>query len=125
PATRTTAPALARPGAPAGPTILYSGLTVAAVLAGLLVFPEPFLRSMGLAGVAVVAVVVAAALTLLPAVLALVGTRIKPAAPPAAGAGAGAFARIAHAVQRRPLPPPPPAGPLGGLPSRAPGGPRP
>ena len=76
--------AVARTGATAGRTVVFSGLTVAAVLAGLLVFPDPFLRSMGLAGVAVVAVVMAAALTLLPALLALVGRRITPAEPPPA-----------------------------------------
>jgi RND superfamily putative drug exporter len=76
-------------------------MTIAAVLAGLIVFPDPFLRSMGLAGVGVVAVVVAAAVTLLPALLALVGHRITPARPTT---GVGTFGRIARAVQRRPLP---------------------
>jgi len=103
--------AVARTVATAGRTVVYSGLTVAAVLAGLLVFPDPFLRSMGLAGIGVVAVVVAAAVTLLPALLMLVGRRIRPAAPelrsmalaPLASTGGGRFARIARAVQRRPL----------------------
>ena len=94
------AEAVARTGVTAGHTVVFSGLTVAAVLAGLLVFPDPFLRSMGLAGVAVVAVVVAAALTLLPALLRLVGHRIAPARP---GSATGSFARIARAVQRRPI----------------------
>jgi RND superfamily putative drug exporter len=94
------AAAVARTGATAGRTVAYSGPTVAAVLAGLLVFPEPFLRSMGLAGMAVVAVVVAAALTLLPALLTLLGHRINAARP--AAAGGGTFARIARTVQRRP-----------------------
>ena len=75
------------PAPPPGAPCVYSGLTVAAVLAGLLVFPDPFLRSMGLAGIAVVTVVVAAALTLLPALLTLVGHRI---AAGQAGAGSGA-----------------------------------
>ena len=92
--------AVARTGATAGRTVAYSGLTVAAVLAGLLVFPEPFLRSMGLAGIGVIAVVVAAALTLLPALLTLLGHRIPPAKP--TPAGGGAFARITRTVQRRP-----------------------
>jgi RND superfamily putative drug exporter len=92
--------AIRRTSATAGRTVAYSGLTVAAVLAGLLVFPEPFLRSMGLAGIGVVLVVMAAALTLLPALLALFGHRIKPAGP--AVAGGGVFARIARTVQRRP-----------------------
>jgi RND superfamily putative drug exporter len=94
--------AVERTAATAGRTVAYSGLTVAAVLAGLLVFPEPFLRSMGLAGVGVVAVVVLAGLTLLPALLTLLGHRITPARP--APPGGGVFARIARIVQRRPLP---------------------
>ncbi len=93
--------AVVRAGATAGHTVVFSGLTVAAVLAGLLVFPDSFLRSMGLAGIAVVAVVVAAAVTLLPALLALLGRRISPARPRATRAGA--FVRIARIVQRRPL----------------------
>ena len=91
--------AVARTGATAGRTVAYSGLTVAAVMAGLLVFPEPFLRSMGLAGIGVVLVILAASLTLLPALLTLAGHRIKPAGPVVAG---GVFARIARTVQRRP-----------------------
>jgi RND superfamily putative drug exporter len=93
------AAAVIRTGAAAGHTVVFSGLTVAAVLAGLLVFPDPFLRSMGLAGVAVVAVVVAATLTLLPALLRLLGHHISPAK---AQVKTGVFARIARAVQRRP-----------------------
>jgi putative drug exporter of the RND superfamily len=93
--------AVARTVGTAGRTVVYSGLTVAAVLAGLLVFPEPFLRSMGLAGVGVVAVVMTAALTLLPALLTLLGRRIKPAKP--APSGGGVFGRIARGVQRRPV----------------------
>jgi RND superfamily putative drug exporter len=93
--------AVERTMATAGRTVLFSGLTIAAVLTGLLVFPEPFLRSMGLAGVGVVAVVVSAALTLLPALLMLLGRRIRPAKP--AAAGGGVFARIARGVQRRPV----------------------
>jgi RND superfamily putative drug exporter len=91
--------AIARTAATAGHTVAFSGLTVAAVLASLLVFPDPFLRSMGLAGVGVVLVVVAAALTLLPALLRLSGHRISPARP---SRSTGAFAAIARAVQRRP-----------------------
>ncbi|MEV4755864.1 MMPL family transporter [Micromonospora sp. NPDC049559] len=84
----------------AGRTVLFAGLTVAVALAGLLVFPDPFLRSMGLAGAAVVAVNMVAALTLLPALLALVGHRIPAAAP---RGQRGLFSRVAGAVQRRPV----------------------
>ncbi|WP_426512195.1 MMPL family transporter [Dactylosporangium sp. McL0621] len=92
--------ALRRAVAKAGRTIAVTGLTVAASLLGLTVFPDAFLRSMGLAGAGVVVVDMLAVLTLLPAVLRLVGGRIKPAR---AAAGAGVFGRLAHAVQRRPL----------------------
>lgn len=53
----------------AGRTVLFSGLTVAVSLTGLLVFPSVFLRSMGLAVAAVVVVDMLAAVTLLPALL--------------------------------------------------------
>jgi putative drug exporter of the RND superfamily len=92
--------AVARTVASAGRTVLFSGLIVSASLAGLVVFPDPFLRSMGFAGAAVVAADMLAALTLLPALLVLVGHRIKPARP--APAGGGFFARVARGVQRRP-----------------------
>ena len=81
PPTRRSADAVLRTMATAGRTVAFSGLTVAASLAGLLVFPDAFLRSMGFAGLAVVLLELAAALTLLPALLAMVGHRIKPAEP--------------------------------------------
>jgi putative drug exporter of the RND superfamily len=93
-----------RPGAlrtamaTAGRTVLFTGVTVAISLAGLTVFPDPFLRSMGIAGAGVVVVDLLAALTLLPALLTLWGKRIPPAK---ARTGGGVFARLAHAVQKR------------------------
>jgi RND superfamily putative drug exporter len=93
-------PAVLRASGTAGRTVLFSGLTVAVALAGLTVFPDPFLRSMGLAGMAVVLVDMLAALTLLPALLALFGKRIKARAP--RPVGQGVFARVARIVQRRP-----------------------
>jgi len=62
----------------AGRTVLFSGLTVTMCALGLTVFDSTFLRSMGLAVAAVVAVDMLAALTLLPALLMLCGGRIKP-----------------------------------------------
>jgi len=101
---RRTAPdvptAVAATVATAGRTVMFSGLTVAVALAGLAVFPDTFLRSMGLAGAAVVLVDMIAALTLLPALLALLGRWIAPAKP---RTGGGVFAAVARAVQRRPL----------------------
>lgn len=87
--------------ATAGRTVLFSGLTVAAALSGLLVFPDVFLRSMGLASLAVVVLDMLVALTLLPALLSVAARRIKPARTP--GAESGAFLRIARTVRRRPL----------------------
>ncbi|MEV4631444.1 MMPL family transporter [Micromonospora sp. NPDC049523] len=92
--------AVLRTAGTAGRTVFFSGLTVAVALAGLTVFPDPFLRSMGLAGVAVVVIDMLAALTLLPALLALLGRRISPRA--AQPAGKGFFALVARFVQRRP-----------------------
>ncbi|MEU5954005.1 MMPL family transporter [Streptomyces sp. NPDC047525] len=104
----------------AGRTVLFSGLTVAISLSGLVWFPSPFLRSMGLASGAVVVVDMLAALTLLPALLALFGGKIAPSGTKSAprkgiwrrgsstrGAPApepGAFfARLALFSARRPL----------------------
>ncbi|GAA4448797.1 MMPL family transporter [Phytohabitans houttuyneae] len=92
--------AVTRTAASAGRTVLFAGLTVALALAGLVVFSDPFLRSMGFAGMAVVLVDMLAALTLLPALLVLLGRRIKPGKPQAGG---GFFARVARRVQRRPM----------------------
>ena len=98
--TDDVAAALAAAVDKAGRTIAVTGLTVAASLLGLAVFPDAFLRSMGLAGTGVVLINMLAVLTLLPAVLALVGRRIRPAAT---RTGDGVFGRLAVAVQRRPV----------------------
>ncbi|HEX5506685.1 MAG TPA: MMPL family transporter [Thermomicrobiales bacterium] len=62
--------------ATAGRAIFFSGLTVLIGLSALIVFPFMFLRSVGVAGVLVVFFSVLAALTLLPALLGLLGPRI-------------------------------------------------
>jgi RND superfamily putative drug exporter len=63
--------------ATAGRTVLFSGLIVAASLSSLLIFPQNFLRSMGFGGVAAVLVAMTAALTVLPALLTVLGPRIE------------------------------------------------
>ncbi|WP_275040688.1 MMPL family transporter [Nocardiopsis gilva] len=93
-----------RTGATAGRTVLFSGLVVSAALAGLLVFPSPVLVSIGAAGVGVVMVALAAALTLTPAVLGLLRRRIRPARHQlgdAPGQDDGHFARLARFARRR------------------------
>jgi RND superfamily putative drug exporter len=57
----------------AGRTVLFSAVTVAASLIALLVFPFYFLRSFAFAGAAVVAIAALAAVTTLPAALAVLG----------------------------------------------------
>ena len=49
-----------------GRTVLFSGLTVAAAMSSLLIFPQAFLKSMGYGGMAAVLVAMVAALTVLP-----------------------------------------------------------
>jgi uncharacterized membrane protein YdfJ with MMPL/SSD domain len=67
--------------ATSGRTIVFSSLTVAAALASLTVFPQLFLRSMGIAGAIVALVAAALALVVLPALLALLGPRVNALAP--------------------------------------------
>ncbi|MEV7789283.1 MMPL family transporter [Streptomyces sp. NPDC088106] len=93
--------AVHRTVAAAGRTVLFSGLTVAVSLTGLLVFPSVFLRSMGLAVAAVVVIDMLAALTLLPALLTRFGGRIPPAKAPEGGEEGRFFARVARFAVRR------------------------
>jgi RND superfamily putative drug exporter len=93
--------AIRRTFASAGRTVTFSGLTVAASLAALLVFPDDFLRSMGIAGLAVVLLDLLAALTLLPALLGLLGHRIRAATPRTSDGQV--FVSVVRAVRRRPL----------------------
>jgi RND superfamily putative drug exporter len=69
--------AVVRTVATAGRTVLFSAVTVAASLIALLVFPFYFLRSFAFAGAAVVAIAALAAVTTLPAVLAVLGPRLE------------------------------------------------
>jgi RND superfamily putative drug exporter len=107
---RSVEDALARTLATAGRTVAVSGVTVAISLAGLLLFPQVFLRSMGFGGMSAVLVAMLAALTLLPALLAVLGPRVDALAvrrrgrrPAHAAHRDGAWYRIAHAVMRRPV----------------------
>ncbi len=69
--------AVERTGATAGRTVLFSGVTVVIALLGLFIVPMTFFRSLGLGAVLVVIVELAATLTLLPAVLMLLGPRVN------------------------------------------------
>jgi RND superfamily putative drug exporter len=61
----------------AGRSVIVSGSTVAVGLLSMLVLPLPFIRSIGIGGMLIPAVSVLAAITLLPALLAVLGTRIN------------------------------------------------
>src|SRR5215471_5913258 len=73
--------ALRRTLATSGRTIAFSSVTVAAALASLMVFPQNFLFSMGLAGALVALAAATLALVVLPALLALLGPRVNALAP--------------------------------------------
>jgi uncharacterized membrane protein YdfJ with MMPL/SSD domain len=97
----------------AGRTVFFSSLTVAAALASLLVFPQRFLYSMGLGGSLVALFAALISLTVLPAVLTLLGTRVNALAPSflqrRAAADArpeesGFWYRLSRFVMRRPVP---------------------
>ncbi|HYU05275.1 MAG TPA: MMPL family transporter, partial [Jatrophihabitantaceae bacterium] len=60
----------------AGRTVAFSAVTVAVSLVGLLVFPQVFLKSMGYGGISAVLIAAVAALTVMPALLAVLGPRV-------------------------------------------------
>ena len=73
----STRKAVARTGDTAGRTVLFSGVTVVISLCGMLIVPFSVFKSLGLGAVLVVIVALAATLTLLPAVLALLAPRVN------------------------------------------------
>ena len=105
--------AMRRVLATSGRTVFFSSLTVAAALASLLVFPQRFLYSMGLGGALVALFAALISLTVLPAVLTLLGSRVNAGAPRflhrRAEADArpdehGFWYRLSRFVMRRPAP---------------------
>ncbi|MET8625494.1 MMPL family transporter [Kitasatospora sp. NPDC004669] len=93
------AAAVERTAATAGRTVAFSGLTVAVALSGLFVFTSPVLGAVAAAGVSVVVIAVAAALTLVPALLGFAGSRVK--APTAPVSDEGFFSRTVRRVRKR------------------------
>ncbi len=61
----------------AGRSVIVSGSTVAVGLLSMIILPLPFIRSMGIGGMLIPLVSVIAAITLLPAMLAVLGTGIN------------------------------------------------
>jgi len=93
--------AVARSVAAAGRTITFSALTVIASLAGLFVFNDPTFASLAVGGIATTMIALLAGLVLVPALLAVLGRKIKPETR--SQATDGLFGRLARRVQRRPL----------------------
>ncbi|MGV1049399.1 MAG: MMPL family transporter [Solirubrobacterales bacterium] len=105
--------AMRRVLATSGRTVFFSSLTVAAALASLLVFPQRFLYSMGLGGALVALLAATISLTVLPAVLTLLGERVNAGAPrflqrraeaDAKPTQSGFWYRLSRLVMRRPVP---------------------
>jgi RND superfamily putative drug exporter len=97
----------------AGRTIVFSSLTIAAAVASLVIFPQRFLYSMGIAGALVALLAAALALTVLPALLAVLGPRVNALAPKRLARAAerdarpserGFWYQLSRFVQRRPAP---------------------
>jgi uncharacterized membrane protein YdfJ with MMPL/SSD domain len=105
--------AMRRVLATSGRTVFFSSLTVAAALASLLVFPQRFLYSMGLGGSLVALFAALISLTVLPAVLTLLGNRVNSLSPSFLKRRAeaetrpdeqGFWYRLSRFVMRRPVP---------------------
>ena len=113
----TVADAVERTMATVGKAVAISGVAVAIGLGSLIVFESPALRSMGIGGVVTVTSTLVLGLTVLPALLGMLGPRVNRLRVPlpralrlqtegdgvASSAGHGLWARIARLVMRRPL----------------------
>ncbi|MBG0566550.1 MMPL family transporter [Actinoplanes sp. NEAU-A11] len=96
----------------AGRTVAFSAITIVLVLAGLLFIPLPAVSSLGYGAIITALMAAVGSLTVLPALLAILGPRIergrilrrrRPAAGPA-DAESGFWHRLATFVMRRPIP---------------------
>ncbi|HEX3786243.1 MAG TPA: MMPL family transporter [Pseudonocardiaceae bacterium] len=107
------AEAVRRTVATSGRTVAFSATLLVIALAGLLVFPVGFLRSMAYGGMSAVAIAAIVSVTLLPALLGVLGHRVDKLSVPWRGRrkakqdnGSGEspwLSRLAGAVLRRPL----------------------
>ena len=104
--------AVERAGDTAGRTVLFSGATVVLALIGMLIVPVSFFQSLGLGVILAVIAALAATLTLLPAVLSLLGPKVGFLSIPflarfslksSEAAGHGFWVTITRAVTRFPI----------------------
>ena len=103
--------AIGRAGGTAGRTVLYSGMAVMLGLIGMLLVPSNVFISIGLGAIFVVIAAVLASMTLLPALLGLLGDGINKASIPFIGRGqtkddptrpGGFWDRVSRGVMRQP-----------------------
>jgi uncharacterized membrane protein YdfJ with MMPL/SSD domain len=102
--------AIARAGSTASRAVLFSGSTFVVALIGMFIVPTSIMRSLALGAILVGIVSVAAALTLLPALLSVLGDRVNALRVPIVGRNLGRtdavegrfWRRIVEAVLRRP-----------------------
>jgi uncharacterized membrane protein YdfJ with MMPL/SSD domain len=85
----------------AGRTVVFSALTVAAAMLSLVVFPQQFLKSIGIGGAVVALVAGTVALTLLPALFTRMGTKLMPSGG-VTNPAETRWARITATVLKRP-----------------------
>jgi RND superfamily putative drug exporter len=100
--------AIERAGQTASRAVLFSGITVVVALVGMLIVPTTIFVSLATGAILVVLSAVAAAMTLLPAVLSLLGDRIEKGQvsrliPSRVRGGRGFWPRAVAAVMRRPV----------------------
>ena len=104
--------AIAKAGNTASRAVLFSGMTVVLALCSLLIFPMSIFQSMGVGAILVVIVTILASLTLLPAILSLLGDKVNAIRIPLiqrrkAGMdtklSGGFWNWIAYTVMRRPV----------------------
>ncbi|MFB9234882.1 MMPL family transporter [Plantactinospora siamensis] len=107
---RTNRDAVRNTVATAGRTVIFSATLLIIALGGLLLFPQGFLKSLSYGGMAAVALAALISLTLLPALLGVLGPRIdrlsvrrrRTGARPT-GPVTGGWARLARLTMRRPV----------------------
>ncbi|HSL25395.1 MAG TPA: MMPL family transporter [Acidimicrobiia bacterium] len=97
--------AIGAAGATANRAVFFSGLTVVLALLGMFIVPSSLFRSLATGAIVVTLAAVAASMTLLPALLALIGDRIDwPRRKPRPLAGSGVFwPRVSRAVMAHPV----------------------
>lgn len=104
--------AIALTGATAGRTVFFSGLTVVLAMSGLLIVPATVFQALGAGAILVVIAAVFVALTLLPAVLVLLGSRVNALTLPIVGrrvkrqtgaAAGGLWSAVVRFVMGRPV----------------------